>query len=219
MRIILTGATGFVGSEILRQLLQRGDIEAVTCISRRPLQVQSLKLRVLLHADFSLYPAALAQDLANHDALLWAIGGRASADGDAAAYERLTCTATIACATAIAHHLPHPFRFGYLSGMGANPTETARFPWHKPTRHLQGRTEHALQTLSEAGSGFQATCFRPARILPRSAGSWVNALLAPIAIRVDHLAHAMIEESTRNIAERFSVLDNATLRKIADPSH
>jgi nucleoside-diphosphate-sugar epimerase len=219
MKIILTGATGFVGSEILSQLLQRPDVEAITCITRRPLTVQSPKLSTILHADFTAYPDDLAHTLAEHNALLWALGGKASDEADPVAYERITCTTTLSCAAAIAERLTHTFRFGYLSGMGADPTETASFPWQKPTRHLKGRTEHALKVLTQQHTHFRATAFRPGGILPRTTSSFVDKLLAPIAIRVDHLAHAMIEESTRNIAESWAVLDNSTLRKIADPSH
>jgi uncharacterized protein YbjT (DUF2867 family) len=37
MKIILTGATGFVGSNVLAGLVANPRISEVTCISRRPL--------------------------------------------------------------------------------------------------------------------------------------------------------------------------------------
>jgi nucleoside-diphosphate-sugar epimerase len=219
MKIILTGATGFVGGEILTQLIRRPNVDQITCLTRRPLQVQFPKLRTILHADFTAYPDDLASTLADHDALLWALGGKASDEADPAAYERITCTTTIACATAIAERLTHSFRFGYLSGMGADPSETATFPWQKLTRHLKGRTERSLQDLTQRFPNFHATCFRPAGILPKSTSTFIDKLLAPIAVRVDNLARTMIEEATRNQAEAYAVLNNSTIRKIADPSH
>jgi nucleoside-diphosphate-sugar epimerase len=219
MKIILTGATGFVGSEVLAQLLLRDEVDAVTCLTRRPLTVTSPKLRTVLHEDFTSYPDDLARELATHNALIWALGGKASDEADPAVYERITCTTTIACATAIAQRLTDPFRFGYLSGMGADPSETATFPWQRMTRHLKGRTERSLETLTEQYRDFRATCYRPAGILPKSTSGLVDTMLAPIAVRVDRLALAMIEESLRNVAEHYAVLHNSTIRKIADPSH
>jgi hypothetical protein len=172
-----------------------------------------------VHSDFTTYPDDLADDFANHDALLWAMGGKASDEEDPEAYARVTYSTTIACATAVSWRLKRPFRFGYLSGMGANPTETASFPWQKLTRHLKGRTERSLESLTERFANFNATSFRPAGILPKSTGKFVDTLLSPIAVRVDRLAHTMIEEAVRDVAERYSVLNNSTIRKIADPSH
>jgi nucleoside-diphosphate-sugar epimerase len=219
MKIVLTGATGFVGSEVLAQLLQRTDVDRVTCLTRRPLAVAAPKLSAVLQADFTSYPDEIAQELAEHDALIWALGGKASDEADPAAYERITCTATHACATAIADRLTHSFRFGYLSGMGADPTETATFPWQRRTRHLKGRTERSLHALTERHPHFRATCFRPGGILPQSTSSLIDALLAPVVVRIDRLAIAMIDESVRNVAEKYAVLNNSTIRKIADPSH
>ena len=106
----------------------------------------------------------------------------------------------IATATSLAPNLQHPFRFGYL-----NTTSNTT-------------AEQRLERLTQQHPLFRATIFRPGRILPRTS-SLANKLLAPIAIRVDHLALAMIEEATRNQAEHYAILNNSTLRKIADPSH
>lgn len=53
MKLILTGATGFIGGEVLRQCLQNPSITLITVITRRPLpdEFGSPKLRVLLCKD------------------------------------------------------------------------------------------------------------------------------------------------------------------------
>ena len=64
--IILTGATGFIGSEVLRQCLAHLSITSVTTLSRRPLPeavANHPKLKVIIHEDFSSYPAALLDEL------------------------------------------------------------------------------------------------------------------------------------------------------------
>lgn len=212
MRIVLTGATGFVGSEILQQVLSRPEITAVTCISRRPVGIQHRKVRNILHSDFTSCPGKLAEGMAEHGALIWALGAKVSDVSDAAEYERATVTSTLVFAGALAHRLSHPFRFCYLSGMGADPGESSRFPWQRMTRHLKGRAERGLEKLASGFALFRATSFRPAGILPRSAARWMDRLLSPITVRVDRLANAMIDEALSECATPYRVISNGLIR-------
>ena len=89
MRVVLTGATGFVGGEILKQLLAHDGIQEVTCLTRRPIEVQSPKLMTMLHEDFTHWSAGLARTLAKHDAVIWALGAKATDATDSSEYERI----------------------------------------------------------------------------------------------------------------------------------
>jgi hypothetical protein len=83
------------------------------------------------------------------------MGGKASDVGDE--LTRITHTSTLEFAEGMAAYTQehdHPFAFCYLSGMGADPTETAWLPWEKETRRLKGRTELDLQVLSAKYPGF-----------------------------------------------------------------
>ena len=218
MKIVLTGATGFVGSTILKQLLERPEVTHITCLVRRPISVPSSKVETILHADFSAYDLELAAKLADHAACIWALGGKASDNPNSTEYLWATHTFTLAFARAVAEQQKQPFRFSYLSGMGADPTETSTFPWEKTTRHLKGRTERDLQELTEQYSLFSATAFRPAGILPEADGftaSLVNLLLAPISVRVDCLAAAMISEAALSTAPKYHVVSNGSIKKMA----
>jgi nucleoside-diphosphate-sugar epimerase len=193
MKIILTGATGFVGSEVLRELIACESVTAITCLSRSEVRLQSPKVTTVLHEDFANYNGALLERLSDHRACIWAMGGKASDLGDELA--RITHTFTLEFAEGMAAYTQdhaHPFAFCYLSGMGADPTESAWLPWEKQTRRLKGRTELDLQVLSAKYPAFGAYSFRPGGVLPPDANRWVEFALAPIVVNVEALARAMV---------------------------
>lgn len=192
MKVILTGATGFVGGEVLRRLAARPGVEEILCLTRRPPEDLPSKASIVLHEDFSRYDPALLDRLADCAACIWAMGGKASDLGQPGVLERVTHTFTLAFARAVAACSNERFTFCYLSGMGADPTETAWFPWERSTRHLKGRTERDLAALQEERPGFSIHSFRPAGILPATAAAALDYLLAPLVVRVGVLAEAMI---------------------------
>jgi len=57
MKLIVVGATGFVGTEILRQSLLRKDISSVVAVTRRALTSapQSPKLKNVVVKDYDQY--------------------------------------------------------------------------------------------------------------------------------------------------------------------
>jgi uncharacterized protein YbjT (DUF2867 family) len=78
MKVLSTGATGFVGGALLKKLTARPDIEEVTCLARRALEPWSPKIAVIVHDDFARYDASLLERLGDHTACIWALGGKAS---------------------------------------------------------------------------------------------------------------------------------------------
>ena len=67
MKIIITGATGMVGSEVLRQAIADNDITAITAIVRKPLTISNAKLETVLHHDYLNY-SSLTEIFKTHDA-------------------------------------------------------------------------------------------------------------------------------------------------------
>ena len=63
MKIIVTGATGLVGAEVVRQALLDNDIQEITALVRRPLDIPHLpeqgrtKLKSVIHNNFLDYSA------------------------------------------------------------------------------------------------------------------------------------------------------------------
>ena len=209
MRIVLTGTTGFVGGEVLEQLLAHREVDSVTSLARKAVARKHPKLRAITIADFEAYDDALAVDLASHDACLWTLGGKASDFASEEGYAKVTHDYTLALANVFAKS-GRGISFCYLSGMGADPTESARLPWERKTRHLKGRTEKDLAALSAAHPSFTAYAFRPGGILPRASNVLKGLFLSPIALRVDELAAAMIRIALEGSPLRL--LDNGMIR-------
>lgn len=214
MKVVLTGATGFVGSEVLSQLIVHPEITRVTCLTRRPLPVVHPRVVAIEQQDFARYDGALLAGLADHTACLWTLGGKASDAESPAAYERVTHTFTIAFARAMAARAGGRFTFCYLSGMGADPTESSRLPWERTTRHLKGRTERDLRALAGQHEGFAVRCFRPGGILPRGSRSRMLALLGPWVIGVEALAKALVLAAIRPDVTTRDTLENGGIKAL-----
>ena len=78
MKFILAGTSGFIGREILSQLLQKSSITSLIVLSRRPLPelaARSSRIKVIVFENFLSYPDSLLQELAKAKACLWALGG------------------------------------------------------------------------------------------------------------------------------------------------
>lgn len=76
MHLILTGATGLVGSAVLHQMLISPSISQVSILSRRPVpQAEGHeKAKVIIHKDFTSYPATILEQLKGAEGVVWAQG-------------------------------------------------------------------------------------------------------------------------------------------------
>lgn len=152
MKIILTGATGFAGGEVLRQALLDPDIELVTVLTRRTLGLSHAKLKEVLLSDFLDYSRV---DLRGYDACIWCLGVSQTQVREAE-YIRITYDYTLAAARAL--YAAHPqLRFCFLSGRGADPGEQQKTLFAR----IKGRAERQMAAL-----GHPAFFFRPAYIRP-----------------------------------------------------
>jgi uncharacterized protein YbjT (DUF2867 family) len=190
MKLIVTGATGFVGAEVLRQALEDPAIEQVVVLVRRSVGFTHPKLRECVLKDFLDYAPVAGQLKA--DACIWCLGV-SQTEVSEEDYIRITHGYTVAAFKAMLAENPE-LRFCFLSGRAADPEEKASTLYGR----IKGRTERDLALL-----GPRVFNFRPAFIKPAHPGQkrpLIPTLFLPIAAVADRFT------------EDFSV-DAATLSR------
>ncbi len=211
MKIILSGATGLVGSEVLRQALADPIIEQVTALSRRPLDIASPKLNVLVLDDFLDY-SRFGEEL-RADACVWCLGVSQTAVGRDE-YIKMTLDYTIAAARAMFEANPD-LRFCFVSGAHADQEERSSVLYGK----IKGRTEKQLGRLSPNVVSFRPAFIRPPRGRKRPL---VVALYTPLANVMDRFTDsfsvdcAQLARCLLDVAKQGAsppVLDNRAIRR------
>ena len=84
MHLILTGATGVVGSSVLQHCLASSSITKLSILSRRDFDIAAFagpafvphvgKARVIVHTDYTSYPQDLLDQLQGAKGVIWAQG-------------------------------------------------------------------------------------------------------------------------------------------------
>ncbi|KAI0777385.1 hypothetical protein BD413DRAFT_468185 [Trametes elegans] len=169
--LIITGATGVAGLAIYRTALSDSTVNKITLLTRRSVPAWAKlppnaeeKTETIIHTDFKNYPPELAQRLAQHNGLIWALG-RSAVGMSEKAYTELTYEYTMAAARALkeagAGSPEQPFRFVFISGENADPSGKSGQMWAR----VKGRVERELPELFE-GTNVRVHVFRPAYFFP-----------------------------------------------------
>ncbi len=78
MHVILTGATGLVGSAVLDAMIKTKDVSKISILSRRPVKLAQdtadPRINVIIHKDFQTYDKALLDQLKGASGVVWALG-------------------------------------------------------------------------------------------------------------------------------------------------
>ncbi|PTB63999.1 hypothetical protein BBK36DRAFT_1125481 [Trichoderma citrinoviride] len=151
MHLILTGATGLVGSGVLDAMIRDTSIAKISILSRRPVPMaddaKDPRINVIIHKDFEQYSSSLLGQLKDANGCVWALGiSQTKVTKDE--YIRITKDYPLAAARAfssLSDSEDQPFRFVYVSGEGATQEPgycTATFG------RVKGETEVALAEMS-----------------------------------------------------------------------
>ncbi len=187
-KIIVTGATGLAGSEVIRQAILDPEVETVTALVRRPMNWADPKLKVVIHNDFSDY-SSLFSIFQIHDVLIWCLG-ISQTQVKKEEYVRITYDYTMACATAVVKANPK-LGFVFLSGMGADTKEKSRTLFAR----IKGKAENGLLSLPIENM-FIA---RPGGIRPihkKENAAWFEKILIPTYPFFEFLFPSMMISST-----------------------
>lgn len=148
MKIILTGASGYVGEGTLLELLKVEEVEKVLSVSRKPTGIRHEKLEEYIVPDFMELTAG-DEHFNGYDAVFF-IAGITSIGTPKDVYVRISQEIPLHFAEIMPDK--HRMTFIYLSGAGTDPN--GKQFWQK----VKGKTETDIQTM-----GFKRTfAFRPA---------------------------------------------------------
>ncbi|EAQ88465.1 hypothetical protein CHGG_05084 [Chaetomium globosum CBS 148.51] len=135
MHLILTGATGLVGTAVLDAMIRTKDITKISVLSRRPVKFTDDRINVIIHQDFASYDHALLEKLKDAKA--------------AEAFQSLPSKAGT----------KEPFHFVYVSGDGATFTPGRLTPIFG---RVKGEAELALAEMQKSNpSSLRASTVRP----------------------------------------------------------
>ncbi len=213
--VIVTGATGMIGSRILQDCLKRDDVGIVTSVARRPSGLQHPKLREIVHVDFRNF-SQIADHFENQDVCFYCLGvctGRV----DRESFREITVDYTVAFAETLKRHCADSV-FCFLSGQGADVTEKSRVMFARD----KGAAENALRGMSFR----RLHIFRPGYIYPveprrepnltyrlmRAFYRPVSFLYPNIGTTSDELGAAMI--SAAFVGCDKTVLENRDIREM-----
>jgi len=187
MKIILTGATGFVGEGILLSSLANPEIEKILSVSRRPSEISHPKLKEYIVEDFMTLPANDPM-LQGYDACFFC-AGRSNIGMSREEYYHLSYEITMHFAQAIGRNAE--FVFIYVSGAGTS--DKSRQFWSQ----TKAKTEHDLCNMGfRAAYGFRPAGIKPSKNQKRLQGwgkyHWLFTWIPGFSNTIDEVAQAMI---------------------------
>jgi len=187
MKIIVTGCTGLVGSEVVRAAIKHQYIDHIYAVTRKPLDPQIAdhpKVTQIIHEDFESWPDHLLR-LFEHEGVrgcIWCIGGWVNKFPSLEEAQRTNIALAHTAAETFATTLcPSPaeisqsknkrgiaFRFVYMSCAGAEQNSFASLWWSADSRKMKGAAEKGLFELADSRNPGSLECYalRLGKVLP-----------------------------------------------------
>jgi nucleoside-diphosphate-sugar epimerase len=155
IKVLMTGATGMVGGEVLKACLDRTDVSRVVSILRRPSGKDHPKMKEIIHQDFTQY-TGLEEDFSSADLVFFCLAayqGKMPKEE----YRRVTVDFVNSFARTYREFNPQGV-FCLFGAAGADPGEKSRMQFARD----KGAAENAVFSY-----GFtKAYAFRPGFIYP-----------------------------------------------------
>ncbi|KAF5548559.1 hypothetical protein FPHYL_9890 [Fusarium phyllophilum] len=207
----LIGATGYIGTGILRQALARSDVTSVVAVTRRPLEQTATKLQNVIVPDYGTYSPAAKEAFAGAGACIWTVGVTPSHAFrmDPEEVRKVCQDYTMLGLEAMrSSGLARPFRVAYLSAVAVS-RDVNKAMWFAPKfRQIRGTAENQVVEFAEASDGaIEAVIAKPGPV-PVQGGMLVTALAATSralgigvteAVVLDDLAIALIDQVVHGI--------------------
>jgi len=199
-KIILTGATGLVGGQVLKTAIADARVTSIVILSRRELDDKSLagnsKVKTIIHKDFQRYSPELMEELKDATACIWCIGGMVKDFPNAATARKVQVTYAVSFAEALRDAGVVPMNFVFCSGAWAERQQDKELWYLEESRKIKGEAEAGLASISEGLAGFQTYSMRLGGVTPATvSGNLSSSLLSwsgPM-VRVEQVAHVFIE--------------------------
>lgn len=218
MKIILTGATGFLGQEVLKQLLADVTVTEVVLLVRKSADITNPKLKEFVLRDFLDY-SEITKDI-KADACIWCLGVPQSAVTKEE-YIKITFDYAMYAAKQLLSLNPQ-LRFCFVSGVSANQKEKGI----SLQGRIKGRTERELALLGNNIFLFRPSFIKPGnrsykRPLIQTIAGYIVALLDLFSdifsINVVTLARCLIDVAKNGSGNRL--MDNVTIRHSQENFH
>ncbi|MCJ1481388.1 hypothetical protein MMC06_001545 [Schaereria dolodes] len=211
MKVILTGATGFIGSGVLHHCLSNPSITSLIALSRRPLPeavTRNPNLKVIILEDFLSYTDTTLQELSGAEACIWSMGIALPPDIETGRKVNLDYPMVAAdiFATSLAPQLEKGkrFRFVYVSGTLAVRDQEEKLWFGQEGRRLRGEVENRLIELAKQKKDVLETYIaRPGFVL--SKGNFMAKIFMGVSRcnRVDELAAVMTDMALNGSKEQI----------------
>lgn len=234
MKIVLTGPTGFIGSEILEQTLTNRYIEHIYCLTRRALPDQYSthpKVTQVQHDNFDDLPDHLFTRFRGWGVggCIWALGSPVNSHKNLEEAQKTGISYPVQAAEKFARFCApeymetqatggfvKPFRFIFMSFWGAEEDQFRSLWLWADTRRIKGAAEKGLFDVmdsSEVVDGkkcLDVISLRVGTVLAK--GDAITSILAMgtvPSITVDRLAKAAVQKCLVGDVDYRRVLENA----------
>ncbi|KAI9851533.1 MAG: hypothetical protein M1824_002612 [Vezdaea acicularis] len=210
MKLIIAGATGFVGKEVVRQCAAHPDVTSAVVLSRRALPDletygdAAKKFDVVIVEDFLNYSPHVIEKIGDADGAIWSLAEKAHPFHTSPTFYTVNVDYTLHGATQMSLHshprtTNHPFRFAFCSGLATELDQNKRLLWGDQIRKVKGRVEAPIFEMSntkdkDGERGFSAYSLRPGGILSGRPGVWERVMggLLP-SVGVEEVAACLVD--------------------------